>query len=245
MSFKSSSFALTLTAGRAWKWRYLRGSKDVLPFTQLSEHAPRQETCDLGESGWLRVQGREYKWGENRKYLMGTWLKDTGTDFKRVPLAIFGLMWASERTVAVMSHRDPFLQESLRLKRWGEAPLDSCCGLNPKSPYRLCICTFAPARGILWGGHRNQDILPSWPTLGTKGREGRLYPAPSYDQDLCRVVWPQCQEPYRSEQAASTIMPHDHRQKSLELGAKQVLPLSYVPHLSRILSLNCWKENTS
>lgn len=29
---------------------------------------------------------------ENRKYLMGTWLKDTGTDFKRVPPAIFGLI---------------------------------------------------------------------------------------------------------------------------------------------------------
>lgn len=44
---------------------------------------------------------------------MGTWLKDKGTDFKRVPPAIFGLIWASERIMTVMSHREPFLKESL------------------------------------------------------------------------------------------------------------------------------------
>lgn len=50
---------------------------------------------------------------ENRKHLMGTWLKDTGTDLKRVPLAIFGLIRASERIMTGMSHRKPFFEEAL------------------------------------------------------------------------------------------------------------------------------------
>lgn len=43
---------------------------------------------------------------------MGTWLKDTGTDLKRVPLAIFGLIGASERIMTGMSHTEPFFEEA-------------------------------------------------------------------------------------------------------------------------------------
>lgn len=129
---------------------------------------------------------------------MGTWVKDTGTDFKRVPPAIFGLIWASERIMTVMSHREPFLKESLSestatLQRTRRC----CCGLKPRpSPHRLCVCTFAPARGMLWEGSRDQDILPSWQTLGTKGGEGRLNPALSSDQSLCFMVRLLCKKPH-------------------------------------------------
>jgi len=51
--------------------------------------------------------------GERVREHIGKWLKDTGTDLKRVPLAIFGLIRASERIMTGMSHRKPFFEEAL------------------------------------------------------------------------------------------------------------------------------------
>lgn len=60
--------------------------------------------------------------------------------------------------------------------------------------------------------------------LGTKGREGRLPPAPSSAQSLCLLVGLLCKEPHT--RADVTKMLHYDRQKSVSCELKQVPPLT-------------------
>lgn len=139
--------------------------------------------------------------------------------------------------MTVMSHREAFLKESTATLK---STRRCCYGLNLRSLHRLCVCTFAPTRGMLWGGIRDQDILPSWQTLGTKGGEGRLNPALSSDQreplPHGRATVQKATRSCRRDQDASAIMLHYDRQKSVSCELKQVLP-AHTQHLSSVFSL--------
>lgn len=160
------------------------------PFTQTSptkrdlRFGWKWAISGLGQGSTSKIQ-KHLVTSENRKRLMGTWLKDTGTDLKRVPLATFGLIWASERIMMGMSHREPFFFFFWRGPEWVSRdskemrePVPSCCGLNPKCPHKLCTRTSAIARGFLWEGDRIQSRLSvRLADTGHKGWAWKLIPS--------------------------------------------------------------------